>query len=144
MSFDLRIRDGDVGLGADNDIAIVQDTSKLVQDIVKIVTTQIGANPFFPWYGSPITKSLIGRAYDRRFVSSVATQQLRATLERLQTLQRDQLRSNQLVTPAEQLAAIQKVIVDRNIQDPRFYTLAITVLTKAFSRTEIPISVRIV
>jgi phage baseplate assembly protein W len=143
MSFDLRIRDGDLKLGRNGDLDIVQDTEKLVQDIVKIVSTQIGANPFFPWYGSPITKSLLGRSFDRRFVSSVATQQLRTTLERLQTLQQDQMRRNQIVTPQEQIAAIQKVYVDRNIVDPRFYTIVLTVLTKAFSKVEIPLSIRL-
>jgi hypothetical protein len=143
MSFDLRIRDGDLQIGRDGDLAKVEDTEKLVQDIVKIVSTQIGANPFFPWYGSPITKSLLGRSFDRKFVSAVATQQLRTTMERLQTLQKEQIRRNQVVTPQEQIAAIQKVFVDRNIVDPRFYTIVLTVLTKAFSKVDIPLSIRL-
>ena len=143
MSFDLKIMDGDLKIARDGDLQKVEDTEKLVQDIVKIISTQIGANPFFPWYGSPITKSLLGRAFDRRFVSSVATQQLRTAMERLQTLQREQMRRNQVVTPQEQIAAIQKVFVDRNIVDPRYYTIVLTVLSKAFSKVDIPLSIRL-
>jgi phage baseplate assembly protein W len=143
MSFDLRIMDGDLKVARNGDLQRVEDTEKLIQDIVKIVSTQIGANPFFPWYGSPITKSLLGRAFDRSFVSSVATQQLRTAIERLQTLQQEQLRRNQIVTPQEQIAAIQKVFVDRNIVDPRYYTIVLTVLSKAFSKVDIPLSIRL-
>ena len=142
MSFDLLVSDGDLQLAANRDLATVTGTDKLIQDIIKIIVTPINGNPFFPWYGSPLGKSLIGRAMERRFVSSIATQQVRASLDRLQTLQKEQLRKNQIVIPAEQLAAIQKVIVERNPQDPRFYTIDLTVLTKAFSRQQIPISVR--
>ena len=143
MSFDLKIQDGDLKIGSNGDLQQVRDTNKLVQDILKIISTQIGSNPFFPWYGSPITKSLLGRSFDYKFVSSIATQQLRSTLETLQKLQKDQIRRNQIVTPQEQLAAIQKVLVERNIVDPRFYTIVLTVLSKAFSRVEVPMSFRL-
>ena len=143
MSFDLKIVDGDISVGTNNDLDIVENTDKLVQDIVKIVFTPLGSNPFHPWYGSPITRSLIGRAYDKAFTSVIATQQLQASLTRLQSLQFDQLRRNQLVTASEQLAAIKSVNIDRNVNDPRFFTIFLTVLTKAFSRVDIPVTVRI-
>jgi len=143
MSFDLKIIDGDLKIGPDNDLETVENTDKLVQDVVKIVFTPIGSNPFHPWYGSPITKSLIGRPFESDFMSTIATQQLEASLTRIQSLQIEQLRKNQLVTASEQLAAIQNVSIERNITDPRFFTIALTVLTKAFSRVNIPITVRI-
>jgi len=132
MSFDLKIEGGDLAIGPDGDLAIVENTEKLIQDVLKIVSTQIGANPFFPWYGSPITKSLVGRAYDTNFITGIASQQLRATLERLQAMQKDQLRTSQVVTPREQIAAISRVYVERNINDPRFFRIVLTVLSKAF------------
>ena len=143
MSFDLKLYNGDVVIGNNNDLQKAEGTDKLIQDIIKIISTPIGGNVFFPWYGCPITKSLVGRSFDRQFISSIATQQARSSLERLQTLQTDQLRMNQVVTPEEQMAALQKVIVDRDIQDPRFYNIGLTVLTKAFSRVVIPLSVQL-
>lgn len=138
MSFDLRVSSGDLALSPDGDLERLVDTKKLIQDIVKILTTQLGANPFFPWYGSPITRSLTGRVLEERFVSSVATQQLRAALERLQTLQRGQLSENQVVTPLETLAAIQSVIVEQNPIDARFYRIFLVVLSRALQ--PVPIS----
>lgn len=141
MSFDLKIQDGDLVIASNGDLGTVENTEKLVQDVLKIVSTQIGANPFFPWYGSPITKSLVGRPYDTNFISSIASQQLRATLERLQALQRDQLKTSQVVTPREQIAAISRVQVDRNITDPRFFKIVLTVLSKAFLQVPIELGI---
>lgn len=143
MSFDLKIRDGDLVIGQNNDLDIVENTAKLIQDILKMIMTPLGSNPYFPWYGSPITRSLLGRALDQDFVANVATQQLRSSLERLASLQQSQFRRDQLVTASEQLAAIQHILVERNAVDPRFYTIFLTVLTKAFSRVDIPIEVTI-
>lgn len=141
MSFDLRIKDGDVVIGQNGDVEIVENTDKLVQDILKIVLTPIGSNPFHPWYGSPISKSLVGRALEEDFISSIATQQLQTSLDRLMSLQQAQLKENQLVTASEQIAAVQRVLVERNISDPRFYTIFLTILSKAFSKTDIPINI---
>lgn len=133
MSFDLKIENGDLVLGADNDLAIVEKVDKLVQDMLKIVSTQLGSNPFFPWYGSPISKALVGRPYDSKFVSSVASQQLQATLETLQKLQKEQLlKSGQYVSPEEQIAAIRKISVEQNITDPRYYRILINAINKAY------------
>lgn len=132
MSFDLKIQNGDLQLGADNDLAKVENTEKLIQEIVKIISTPLGGNPFFSWYGSPVTKTLIGTAYSTRFISNIASNQLRSSLETLQKLQKAQLKSGQFVTPQEQLSAIQNVLVDRNSVDPRFFLIDITVLDKTF------------
>ena len=143
MSFDLKIRDGDLVLDSKSDLDIVEDSEKLVQDILKIVSTQLGSNPFFPWYGSPITKALIGRSYDTKFVSNIASQQLRATLETLQKMQKEQLKLDQYITPQEQIAAIQNVSVERNITDARYYRIILTVLSKAFQRVPATLDVRL-
>lgn len=136
MSFDLKIVGRDLGFGPTKDLAIVENSEKLIQDVLKIVLTQIGSNPFFPWYGSPITRSLIGTAFEERFVSAVASNQLRTALETLQNLQKEQLKQSQIVTPQEQIAAVQNVIVERNVLDPRFYSVQLTVLNKAFRRVQ--------
>jgi phage baseplate assembly protein W len=132
MSFDLRLDGRDLKLGANRDLAIVENSEKLTQEVLKIVSTPLGGNPFFPWYGCPLEQSLVGTAYSTRFVSTIASTQLQTALETLQKMQKVQLSSGQVVTPQEQIAAIQDVFVDRNIVDPRFFLVRLTVLSKAF------------
>ena len=137
MSFDLKLSNGDLVI-KNGDFQTVEDSDKLVQDILKLVSTQLGSNPFFPAYGSPISQAMIGSAREVEFVEDIATQQLRASIERLKDLQNDQLRQNQVVTPEEQIAAIENVRVSQAANDPRFYIVNLTVISKAFQR--VPIS----
>jgi hypothetical protein len=141
MSFDLKLFGGDLVV-KNGDLDIVEDTDKLVQDVLKIVSTQLGSNPFFPAYGSPLSKAMIGTGYEEEFVEDIASQQLRSSLERLQDLQRDQIRQNQVVTPEEQIAAIENVSVVRDKNDPRYYNVNLTVISKAYRR--VPVSFAVV
>lgn len=138
MSFDLRLRQGDLAINSDGDVEVVENTAKLVQDILKLLSTQLGANRRYPYYGSPITQALIGRPLEDQFIETVATQQLRESLQLLQRLQTEQLRRNQVVTPSEQIAAIRRVRVTQNPIDPRFFQIALTVLNKSRRSVEIP------
>lgn len=133
MSFDLQIKNGDLQIGTDGDLQKVENTEKLVQDILKIALTPVGGNPFFPGYGSNISKNLIGNAFNSGFTSSIAEDQLRASLDNLINLQRIQANSGQRITAYEMLAAIQDVKVERNQTDPRFFKVIIKALTKAFT-----------
>jgi hypothetical protein len=132
MSFDFKIIDGDLRVGSDGDLTKVEDTEKLIQEILKIAHTPLGSNLFYPWYGSPISKSLIGNVLDMEFLSSVATSQLQTSLETLQRLQKQQA-LEQRVTPFEQLTAIQNIGITRNQVDPRFFSVVISVITRALS-----------
>ena len=136
MSFDLKLFGGDLVI-QNGDFATVDNQDKLVQDILKLVSTQLGSNPFFPAYGSPISQALIGTS-DLDFSQDVATQQLRAAIERLKDLQQDQIKNNQIVTPQEQISAIRDVSVTQARDDPRYYFVKFTVINKAF--VAVPIS----
>ena len=140
MSFDLKLFGGDLVI-KNGDFETVEDSDKLVQDILKLVSTQLGSNPFFPAYGSPISQAMIGSVFEREFAEDIATQQLRASLERLQDLQRDQIRQNQIVTPSEQIAAIENVRVSQAQNDPRYYIVNLTVISKAFQRVPVQFAV---
>lgn len=133
MSFDLKIKNGDLQISNTGDLQKVQDTDKLIQDILKIVTTPLGGNPFFPWYGSSISSSLIGNPFSFQFVGSMASSQIKESLETLRKWQNAQTSSGQTVSPAELLAAIQEVKVERNQIDPRYFRVVIKALTKAFT-----------
>lgn len=141
MSFDLKIVNRDLAIGSNGDLATVENSEKLVQDVLKIISTQIGANPFFPWYGSPISQALIGTAYSQNFISDIATAQLRTSLETLQKMQLVQMKQDQMVTPQEQIAAIQDVFIRRDSIDPRNFLVTLTVLNKAFRSTQISLKV---
>ena len=141
MSFDLKLEQGDIQISAESDLAIVENGDKLTQDVLKVVTTQLGANKRFPWYGCPLTQSMIGRAFDSVFISSVASNQLRFSITNLQRLQQEQITNDQVVTNQEQIAAVQNLSVNQNPIDPRFFNIDLTVLSKAFRRVNASFSV---
>lgn len=136
MSFDLKISQGDLSLGQDGDLEQIDESDKLVQDILKILMTPLGANVFFTWYGSPLSETAVGQVLDRTFVNSVVTQIIRSNLETLQKLQKQQSMSGQRVSANELLAAIQSVNINRNTVDPTYWSILVQVLTKGLkSRT---------
>lgn len=132
MSFDLQLINGDLQIGANADVGIVRDTDKLVQDIKKIVRTPLGANKFFPAYGSPIGKTMIGNPLPATMLNNIGSSQLLSALETLKKLQKLQTQSKQVVTPAELLAVVQDARIEKN-SDPRFIRITIKALTRAFT-----------
>jgi phage baseplate assembly protein W len=141
MSFDFRIRNGDLAIGQDGDLEKIENTDKLIQDILKIVITPMGSNQFYPWYGSRVSKSLIGNVIDYEFLSTVASSQLQNALENLQRLQQEQARQ-QRVTPFEQLAAIKHVGIERNQVDPRFFLVIINTVTRALTEANTSLTIK--
>ena len=139
MSFDLKLFGGDLVI-QNGDLAIVEDSDKLTQDILKLVSTQLGSNPFFPAYGSPVSQVLIGTS-DVDFSQDVATQQLRSSIERLKDLQQNQIKNNQIVTAEEQISAVQNVSIVQAKDDPRNYFVNLTVINKAFQSVPIAFAV---
>ena len=129
MSFDLKISGGDLVIDTDADLATVENSEKLIQDVLKMLMTEVGSNPWFPWYGSLLAGSMVGSPFDSNFISSVAENQIRSSLETIQSLQKEQA-TKQIVTPSELLAAIKSVNVVRNQIDPTFFTISLSLLTK--------------
>ena len=129
MSFDLKVSGGDLVIDTNSDVKTVQDSEKLIQDVLKMLMTEQGSNIWWPWYGSTLAGSMIGSPFESQFISSVAENQIRSSLETLQNLQSDQA-SRQTVTPAELLAAIKSVNVQRNQINPTFFSISLSILTK--------------
>jgi phage baseplate assembly protein W len=132
MSFDLKINNGDFVL-QNGDIQTVINQEKLEQDILKICLTPAGSNVYQPWYGSFLTRSIIGTAIDTSILVQVAKSQLTSCLNNLQNLQAQQVKSFQSVSADEQIAAISNISVVRNTIDPRFFTVKIRVKTKGLT-----------
>lgn len=131
MSFDLQILNGDLVLD-NGDLSIIQNNDKLVQDLLKIAITTLGANPLQPWYGSMISRTLIGSVLSSDITVASAQSQLQTAVETLKSLQAIQVSQGQKVSPGEQIAAITKISVNRNSIDPRIFTIIIRVLDKSF------------
>lgn len=131
MSFDLAVINGDLVI-KNGALSTVSGQNKLVQDLLKIALTSVGANPLQPWYGSLISQTLIGSYLSSDIVSSVAQSQLQNAIQNLQNLQNLQVQSGQSVTPDEQIAFINDISITRNTTDLRLFTVVIKVLTRAF------------
>lgn len=131
MSFDLKIVNGDlvINQGA---LQTVVDSEKLIQDILKICLTDVGANPLHPSYGSFLSRSVVGNPLQTSVVVQIAKSQLNNCLTNLQQLQQLQVKSFQKVSADEQLAAITGISVVKSAFDPRLFTVKISCLTKGF------------
>ena len=135
MSFDLKIVNGDLSI-KNGDLDTINGKDKLIQDVLKIVLTEVGSNPFNPWYGSYVSRTLIGSYLDSDIVLSAAKNQLQIAIENLKALQQKQLESGQKMSPEEQISVILNVIVDRNAFDPRLFEVVIKILNKSFGKVD--------
>lgn len=131
MSFDLKIKNGDFEL-ANGDLKTVVDTEKLIQDILKIALSPVGSNPSHPWYGSYLSKSLIGSGLSTDIIFQFGQSQLQSALENLKALQESQVRNFQNVSADEQIGAILDISLNRNSTDPRLFDVFIKVATKGY------------
>lgn len=131
MSFDLKIINGDFSI-QNGGISTVADTDKLAQDLLKICITPNGTNPLQPWYGSMLTKTLVGSGLSNDILLQMARSQLENAIQNLKTVQESQLRSLQRVSPYEIINAILNISVKRNTNDFRLFTVNVSVLSKGF------------
>lgn len=135
MSFDLKIINGDLSI-SNGKLKTVEDSEKLIQDILKICLTPAGSNPNYPWYGSFLSKTLIGSTLDEDVIVNYGQSQIQKSLEMLQQLQDLQIKNQQAVSADEQLAAILSTVIYRNPKEPRLFN----VMIKALSRGTKPIT----
>lgn len=129
MSFDLKISQGDLVI-KNSQLQTVIDSEKLVQDILKICLTAAGSNPLHPWYGSFISRTIVGNPLYNSVIIQIAQSQLTTALDNLKSLQGIQLKSFQRVSADEQISAILDISIVRNQVDPRLFDVRISALTK--------------
>jgi len=135
MSFDLKIQDGDLSIGTDGDLKLVEKKDKLVQDLLKISTTTKGSKQKYPFYGSLISNSLIGSVLPEDFTNTYASSQLRESVQSLVEMQAIQ-EKYQYLSPEESIGAIREVSIQKFTSDPRYFLIYISVLNKAFTKVE--------
>lgn len=142
MSFDLKIKNGDISLNNDGSITTVFGNSKLRQDILKILLTDLGSNKYHKKYGSYIGRLNIGDISDNNLVILDLERSVRNALKNLMALQRFQSRKQGL-SPGEILVDINNVIVERDDLDPRLYNITVSVMTKEITELTTSLAVRI-
>jgi len=129
MSFDLKIIAGDLVINQGSLVTVV-DSEKLIQDILKICLTAAGTNPLHPWYGSFISRTLIGNPNQTSMLVQIAKSQLTTALTNLQQLQNLQLQSFQRMSADEQITAILDISVLQSQVNPTLFNVRVQVLSK--------------
>lgn len=129
MSYDLKIMNGNFVI-KNGLLQTVQDSEKLIQDILKICLTTAGSNPIHPWYGSFISRTIVGNPLHSSVLVQIAKSQLNTALENLKSLQELQVKSLQNVSADEQISAILDISVLRSNIDLRLFNIQIKALTK--------------
>lgn len=129
MSFDLKIKNGNLVI-INGKLQTVIDSEKLIQDILKMCLTTAGANPYQPWYGSFLSRTIIGNPLYTSILVQVAKSQLNTALDNLKNLQNAQTQSFQRVSADEQINSILDISIVRNQIDPRLFDVRIQATTK--------------
>jgi len=140
MSFDLKLRDGQLVLKNSGDIDIVYNTEKLEQDVIKVAITPLGANKLNPWYGSILSKTLIGMPFDLELAKNLSADQLVSSLETLRILQINQAQQ-QNVSASEAISSILGVDFKRDELDFRKISVFINILSRSSKKSLIELTV---
>ena len=142
MSFDLSLERGDIKINSDGSVKTVSGNSKLRQDIIKILLTEVGDNKFHPKYGSHIGALRAGQMADDKLISLDLEASAMSAIENLMALQRAQSR-RQGVGPGEVIMEVLSVSAKRDTRDPRLYNVFVSVLTQQLTEVRSNVTVRI-
>jgi phage baseplate assembly protein W len=143
MSFDLKIKNGDLSIEGSGTLSTVSGNSKIRQDIVKILLTKTGENKFHPRYGSDIGFLKIGEVSDEEILEMDIKRSVEEAIKYLISLQNFQSKRQNL-SLSEIILDISKIDAERDSADPRLYNIYISVLTQKLDIIEEIITIRIV
>lgn len=127
MSFDLSLEKGDLKIGQNGDLARAENTTKLVQDVLKILHTPLGSNPYFPSLGSSITSLNVGQNLNQQFLESRVETSIQNIIQTLQSIQQRQ-QLTQVVTASETILDIAELVAEQDSQDPRQFNIRLKVI----------------
>jgi phage baseplate assembly protein W len=129
MSFDLRIIEGDIVINRRGDVDNVVNSDKLAQDVLKVLNTTLGSDPFNPNYGSLLTAASIGQMSNIDIVTvqiqNIIEQSLQSLIQ-MQTLQK----TYQYVSDAETIVDFDSPIVEQSATDPRQYNITVSAVSR--------------
>jgi phage baseplate assembly protein W len=142
MSFDLKIQRGDLVLDSSGQLNIVERNDKLVQDIIKVLLTDLGENKFHPYYGSPTGKLDVGSILDQDFFKTKIEDGVIQAINNLIALQKNQSKY-QYITPGETILEVSGVRVSRDTNDPRMWSVFVSVITLELEEISQTVTIRI-
>lgn len=142
MSYDLKIVKGDLVLNSNGALETVERSKKIRQDILKILLTDIGENKMHPYYGSKAGKLDIGSILSEDFFKNKLEQSIAEAINNLIALQRNQSKY-QYVSPAETLLSINSIEAYRDDNDPRMWSIFISLITLKQEEITESITIRI-
>lgn len=143
MSFDLKLKNGDLVLANGGDLSIVSGNQKIRQDIVKILLTKLGDNRFHSRYGSDVGSLKIGEIIDQSLIELDMKKSAEEAIRYLISLQKNQSRS-QFLSLSETIVDISNIETERDSVDPRLYSIFVSVLTQKMDIIEESITIRII
>lgn len=143
MSFDLKIKNGDIVLDSSGLLTSVSGNQKIRQDIVKILLTNFGDNKFHARYGSDVGALKIGEVADQKLIEMDIKRSVEEAIRYLISLQRNQAKS-QVLSLSEVILDISSISTERDSADPRLYNVFISILTQKLDIIEEVITIRIV
>lgn len=141
MSFDLKLNKGDLVIN-NGLLSTVVDSEKLIQDILKLCLTDVNGLPLHPWYGSFLSRTLVGNPLHTTVLIQLAKSQLNTALQNLKELQKIQVGSFQQVSADEQISSILGIDVNQNNIDPRLFNVVINVLTKGLKPLPVTFNIK--
>lgn len=103
---------------------IVENENLLYQEVLKILLTDIGSNPYHTWYGTSIRKRIGAKAVGG--VSALISEDVRKALLLYQKLQEKQS-DYQPVTFKERMYTVAQVKVSPHVEDPTTFLVEVTV-----------------
>lgn len=104
----------------------VENEDKLLQEIKKGLTTQLGSNAFHTWIGTEIHKLIGAKVYNIGMIRSKIVQEVSAYIERYTDVQTQQSQF-QSITPRETFYSLISVDAGpENPDDPTYWYLEVT------------------
>jgi hypothetical protein len=143
MSFDLKIKNGDLVLDSSGSLVSISGNNKIRQDIVKILLTRPGDNRFHSSYGSNLGLLRVGDVADESIVELELKRSAEEAIRYLIFLQKNQSKS-QVLSLSEIILDIANIYVERDSEDLRLYNIYISVLTQKLDVIDEVITIRIV
>lgn len=127
----------DYRLDETQELAKVRNSAKLIQEVEKIIVTNLQSNFRFAWYGTSLVES-IG---DKQPLPSNATamtirREIIEALNRLSDIKREQI-DEQNVSEEELIQEIQRVQVDVSPVDPTTFEVSVDLLVRGGNVVEI-------
>lgn len=142
MAIDIKWNNGIIVLDDNGEVETVSGTDKLVQDILRELTTANGDDIFDSTRGATLNSSIVGIGLDPDTLISQIQESIVRSLSALKERQEQQA-MRQFYNDSELLAEIEDVTVIQDQTDPRQLDITISVLSRAMTPSRIPLTFQV-